>query len=312
MTWYYAVGGRQMGPVDESALDDLVRQGAVRDDTLVWREGMENWQPHGVVRPRSVPVPAMAAPPPPPAPAPAAAPQSAAPMGSGTPGGAPGSSPSTETRYCSECGRPFPAHELSMAGGAAVCSTCRPVVMQRMAAAPTMAMPMPAQPLGGQFPGQATMGGRHYGGFWIRFVARVIDAIILGIAGAIIRIPLALMLGAGGIGLGISRDPNAALAILPAIMGLVGLSFLIQLALGIAYEVYFDSTRGGTPGKLALGLKIVRTNGNLMTPGQALGRYFAMWLSAITLMIGYIIAGFDSEKRALHDHICDTRVIYAR
>ena len=46
MKWYYAEGGKQIGPVDESALDDLVRQGVVRDDTLVWREGMAAWQPH--------------------------------------------------------------------------------------------------------------------------------------------------------------------------------------------------------------------------------------------------------------------------
>ena len=51
MTWFYADGGRQMGPVEEFALDDLVRQGVVRDDTLVWREGMASWQAHGMVRP---------------------------------------------------------------------------------------------------------------------------------------------------------------------------------------------------------------------------------------------------------------------
>jgi uncharacterized RDD family membrane protein YckC len=32
-------------------------------------------------------------------------------------------------------------------------------------------------------------------------------------------------------------------------------------------------------------------------------------LSAIILMIGYIMAGFDEQKRALHDILCDTRVI---
>ena len=44
MTWYYADAGRQVGPVEEAALDDLVRAGVVRDDTLVWRDGMPNWQ----------------------------------------------------------------------------------------------------------------------------------------------------------------------------------------------------------------------------------------------------------------------------
>jgi len=46
MSWYYAEGGKQMGPVEESVLDGLVGAGIVRDDTLVWREGMAAWQPH--------------------------------------------------------------------------------------------------------------------------------------------------------------------------------------------------------------------------------------------------------------------------
>jgi len=46
--------------------------------------------------------------------------------------------------------------------------------------------------------------------------------------------------------------------------------------------------------------------------GRAAGRYFAKMLSGIIMGIGYIMAGFDSQKRALHDMICDTRVIKSR
>jgi len=46
--------------------------------------------------------------------------------------------------------------------------------------------------------------------------------------------------------------------------------------------------------------------------GQAVGRYLAYLLNSFTLLIGFIIAGFDTEKRALHDRICDTRVVYSR
>jgi uncharacterized RDD family membrane protein YckC len=42
------------------------------------------------------------------------------------------------------------------------------------------------------------------------------------------------------------------------------------------------------------------------------GRYFAQWISAIILAIGYIMAAFDDQKRALHDRICETRVIHVR
>ncbi len=51
MTWYYSDNGRQVGPIEESTLDDLYRSGVVRNDTPVWREGMAAWQPYAAVRP---------------------------------------------------------------------------------------------------------------------------------------------------------------------------------------------------------------------------------------------------------------------
>src|SRR4029077_21089529 len=98
MKWYYAEGGRQVGPVEESDLDDLVRQGVVRDETLVWREGMAAWQRHSVVR----------------APwSPSSTSQSAAPPPTPVAVAAGENRDSRDTRYCSECGRPFPASQLT-------------------------------------------------------------------------------------------------------------------------------------------------------------------------------------------------------
>jgi|SRR5579859_1665022 len=215
MSWYYAEGGKQMGPVEESALDGLVSAGIVRDDTLVWHEGMAAWQPHAAVR-------------------------------------------------------------GSRAGIAAPFAPAAPA-----------------------------FSGVRYAGFWIRFLARLIDGAILGIAGLLLRLPLMLMLGIG-MGRGYTFGMTHAVGAVTAV------SLLVNLALGMAYEVYFVSTRGATPGKMALGLKIIRADGSPVPPGLALGRYFAQWISGITLFIGYIMAGFDSQKRALHDRICETRVIYAR
>jgi uncharacterized RDD family membrane protein YckC len=151
--------------------------------------------------------------------------------------------------------------------------------------------------------------GRHYGGFWIRFVARVIDAIILGVINAIVRIPFMLMFGAG-MGLGLGRGSGGGLFFGPAMAGVVGMSLLIGLAIGVAYDVYFLSAHGATPGKMALGLRVIRADGSQIPPMLALARHFAEWISGIILLIGYIMAAFDPEKRALHDRICDTRVIY--
>jgi uncharacterized RDD family membrane protein YckC len=54
---------------------------------------------------------------------------------------------------------------------------------------------------------------------------------------------------------------------------------------------------------------VTATGGKVSYP-RALGRFFAKILSSLICLIGFIIAGFDSEKRALHDRICDTRVVF--
>jgi len=56
-------------------------------------------------------------------------------------------------------------------------------------------------------------------------------------------------------------------------------------------------------------LQVVMADGSKLSYGRSLGRHFAKFLSSFILAIGYIMAGIDDEKRALHDRICDTRVI---
>jgi uncharacterized RDD family membrane protein YckC len=256
MSWYYADGARQVGPVEESALDDLVKAGVVRDDTLVWRDGMPNWQPHGAVRGAKEPQPMAAVP-------------TAAGMG-----------------FCSECGRPFPPNQLLNLGNASVCAQCKPIYLQRVRE-------------GGQ-----GIGTLRYGGFWIRFVAVIIDSVIIGVAGLVLTMPLRM--------LGVFRMMNDPTALFSAGLGLLGVSVLINFVITLAYNAYFVASRGATLGKQVLGLKIIRSDGAGISPGRAVGRYFAWVLSGLTFYIGFIIAGFDREKRALHDHIVDTRVIYTR
>ncbi len=281
MAWYYADAGRQVGPVEESALDDLVRQGVVRDDTLVWKEGMAAWQAHASVRGARAAAPMPGA--------------SFAPVAAAAPVASASAAPMGESRFCSECGRPFPSSELVSIGSATVCAYCKPVFMQRMRE-------------GGQ-----AIGVRRYAGFWIRFVARVIDAVLLIIVSTIITIPLTLIMGGAAItGFGAGNNPAAAVAALPALFAAIAVRSLINMAIAVTYEAYFVSTRGGTLGKLALGLKIIRADGSPVPAGLAVGRYFAQILSSLILFIGYIMAGFDPEKRSLHDRICETRVIYSK
>lgn len=48
-SWFYAVGGQQQGPYSEPQFHDLIAQGTVTADTLVWSEGMAGWQQAGEV-----------------------------------------------------------------------------------------------------------------------------------------------------------------------------------------------------------------------------------------------------------------------
>jgi uncharacterized RDD family membrane protein YckC len=137
--------------------------------------------------------------------------------------------------------------------------------------------------------GEVRPGGMQMGGIGARFVASLIDGIGVGIVNAIL-------------GLAVAGDN-------PAMQGLMS---LINLAVGVAYEAGMIANYGATFGKMALGLKVVRADGTKLDLGVSVGRYFAKILSAIILMIGYLMAFWDPEKRALHDRLCETRVIRAR
>ncbi len=133
-------------------------------------------------------------------------------------------------------------------------------------------------------------------GFWIRFAAYLVDSVIL----SVILFPLAFGLG---MLIPASSSPN----------GLTGAFLLVQLvcgAISLGYVLYFWSASGATPGKKILKLKIVRTDGvqplGLGTAGMRVLGYF---VSSFIFCIGFLMIGFSSDKRGLHDRIAKTRVI---
>jgi uncharacterized RDD family membrane protein YckC len=80
----------------------------------------------------------------------------------------------------------------------------------------------------------------------------------------------------------------------------------------VAFTVFMWQTRGGTPGKLLLGLRVVdaATLGPMTTP-QALGRYFAYLISMLPLCLGFIWIALDRRHQAWHDKLASTLVIHA-
>ncbi len=60
---------------------------------------------------------------------------------------------------------------------------------------------------------------------------------------------------------------------------------------------------------MAVGIKVVRSDGERITFLRGVGRYFGFILSSLTLFIGFIMAAFTERKQALHDMLCDTLVV---
>jgi uncharacterized RDD family membrane protein YckC len=139
--------------------------------------------------------------------------------------------------------------------------------------------------------------GPVYGGFWIRFVAYIIDSIIINIVVFIVSFVVGLAMGVGGG----SRASAEAAQLIGSVIG-IGLAWLY-------FALQESSEAGATLGKRALGLRVLRGDGMRLSFGRATGRFFAKFLSAVILLIGYIMAGFTDRKRALHDMIADTVVI---
>lgn len=124
-----------------------------------------------------------------------------------------------------------------------------------------------------------------YGGFWIRFAAAIIDGILLSVV-------------------------NYALMFIFS-FGQQSVAYnIISILIGWLYFAAMESSKEqATLGKKALGLKVIGLNGERISFAKATGRHFSKIISAIILLIGYIMAAFDEQKRALHDRIAGTYVI---
>jgi len=159
----------------------------------------------------------------------------------------------------------------------------------------------------------AARGGLIYAGFWLRFVAYLIDSLLMSVALGLIIIPLALMTGAlahfealahsrGG-----QPDPAAVMGIISLLLTFVGISVLLSWL----YHAYFESSDWqATPGKRVLSIYVTDMNGQRISFLHATGRFFAKIITGlIPLFLGYIMAGFTQRRQALHDMLASTLVV---
>jgi uncharacterized RDD family membrane protein YckC len=236
-----------------------------------------------------------------------------------------GSQVDQDTRFCHKCGQPVGA-AAPVASPAPLASTPPATPVQYAAPAATYAaQPANAPPVYAAPPAYAVPPAyaqaptSQYGGFWIRFVAYIVDGLIIGIPMTAIIVTTVLVFGAGSIAtlkaLPSNPDPDQIQnQLMPMIAALIGAYALFILGAIVISWLYFalmeSSERQGTFGKAMLNLRVSDANGNRLSFGHASGRYFSKVITGLVPFgIGYIMAGFTQKKQALHDFIAGTVVI---
>lgn len=137
-----------------------------------------------------------------------------------------------------------------------------------------------------------------YGGFFVRLAAAWTDAFLVSCALITLRIPVWFMSGSDN------------LLFRPFLFDFCLWDIFLYL-LGTAYYVFLTYTTGSTLGKRLFSLQVVAADGSGLSLWDVLYREsIGKYLSGAFFCIGYIMAGIDREKRAFHDMLSDTRVVY--
>jgi uncharacterized RDD family membrane protein YckC len=214
--------------------------------------------------------------------------------------------------YCSKCGG-------AMVEGAAFCANCGQTFSVTAAPprAPMMRAPVAAA-MGSSavavsaYPGYAAVPRVEYAGFWLRFLALLIDNIVLGLGLVLVLIPLIFLTGLRGfIG---EFHPNEEDLNDAGIFMLIGFVFLLataSLVLTWLYHALMECSEWqATLGKKVLGLVVTDMAGQRVSFGRATGRHFAKIITnMVPAFIGYIMAGFTEKKQALHDMLAGCLVL---
>jgi uncharacterized RDD family membrane protein YckC len=144
-------------------------------------------------------------------------------------------------------------------------------------------------------------------GFWRRLAAFLIDIFALAVICSVILLAFAPYRWFGFGGLWGSSDvfSEPLWRALPYLIAGNVLSLLVNIAYFVAFWIW----RGQTPGKMLLGIKLVRQDGSKVTIGVALLRYLGYIVSAAVLFIGFIWIALDSRKQGFHDKMAETYVV---
>lgn len=194
--------------------------------------------------------------------------------------------------YCSKCG-------AQMADDAVFCSACGQAFSTGAA---------PARLLHAQAVAAAPR--VDYGGFWLRFLAYLIDAMVIMLGIFVVAIPLVFLTGLGPLLSQIRPEEDFNDAGFWLIMALIFLLATVSLAVTWLYHALMESSEWqATVGKKVLDLVVTDLAGRRVSFWRATGRHFAKIVSNMIYPFGHIMAGFTEQKQALHDMIAGCLIL---
>jgi uncharacterized RDD family membrane protein YckC len=217
--------------------------------------------------------------------------------------------------YCSRCG-------TQLADGTAFCGACgQPTgAVPQAAATPTIAVSggsvMPTYAGPGAVtpyapPAVPVVLSSPYAGFWLRFLAYLIESVLAGIVFGVFALIVVAIVGIGYFRTMFEAMSGEDATFPAAFVSLILLASAASVLLTWLYYAWMESSEyQGTLGKMALGLIVTDLQGRRITFARASGRFFAKIITGlIPLGIGYIMAGFTEKKQALHDMIAGCLVL---
>jgi uncharacterized RDD family membrane protein YckC len=186
-----------------------------------------------------------------------------------------------------------------MADGALLCSGCGQVFSTGAA----LARPMSAQVV-------SSAPRLHYGGFWLRFLAYLIDGAVITLGAFVVAIPLVFLTGLGTLLSQVHPEEDLNDAGFWLIMAVILLLAAVSLAVTWLYHALMESSEWqATIGKKVLDLVVTDMAGCRVSFWRATGRHFAKTVSIMIYPFGHMMAGFTQQKQALHDMIAGCLVL---
>jgi len=281
--WYYAdASNTRQGPITTPALLQLRQQGALSEETLLWRDGLDGWMPLRTL---------------------------AHELGSADPSVAPAAPTTTADGWALE-----PVTPQASEAAAPAADAWRPASEDRVSPSPSTTAPDAASPYTPPAAPVARAATVVHGGdvvdagFLKRAAALFLDSLLVTAVYYGILIAAMVLFGLGGtLGrMGAGGAPDFGIdAIL--LMAVIYLAWPVVSAL--YYVLMESSARQATLGKMAVGIKVTGLDGGRIGRGRAFGRWASHLLAYVTLCIAYLVALFTDRKQGLHDMVAGTYVV---